>query len=134
MSRDHCIFSWWEERGSPASLVMYLHFFFFPFFPFYIEEGENESMMDHLERRGKTIFVLVLYWCLNMIVQHVLDMQVLALNGEWEIALILSICFESMNMSDRSVWPFERKCRVHRYVIIGFFHGRNVQAKNLCMS
>jgi hypothetical protein len=45
---------------------------------------------------------------LHMIMQHVLDMQALALNGEWENALILSICFENMKMSNRNVWAFER--------------------------
>jgi hypothetical protein len=70
---------------------------------------EKKSMMDHIERRGRILVALaLLYWCLHMIVQHVLDMQALALNGEWENILILSICFENMKMSDRSVWAFER--------------------------
>ena len=43
-----------------------------------------------------------------MVVQHVLDMQTLALNEKWENVLILKICFEGMKMSDRSVWAFER--------------------------
>ena len=60
-------------------------------------------MMDHIERR-RILVALALYWCLHMIVQYVLDMQALALNGEWKNALILSICFEGMKMSDRSVW------------------------------
>ena len=53
-------------------------------------------MMDHLERRGSILVALALYWCLHMIVQHVLDMQALALNGGWEDAMIFSTCFESM--------------------------------------
>ena len=44
----------------------------------------------------------------TLIVQHVLDMQALALNEEWENALVLSICFENMNMSYCSVWAFHR--------------------------
>ena len=43
-----------------------------------------------------------------MIVQHVLDMQALALNKEWKNALILSTCFEGMTISDCSVWTSER--------------------------
>ena len=43
-----------------------------------------------------------------MIVQHVLDMQALALNEEWDDVLILSTCFKGMKMSDHSVWAFER--------------------------
>ena len=53
-------------------------------------------MMDHLERSGRILAALALYWCLYMIVQHVLDMQALALDREWENALILSICFDNM--------------------------------------
>ena len=49
-----------------------------------------------------------LYIGVHMIVQHVLDMQALALNEEWENTLILSICFESMKMRDRDVWVVER--------------------------
>lgn len=43
-----------------------------------------------------------------MIMRHVLHMQALALDGEWENALLFRICLESMNMSHRSVWSFER--------------------------
>ena len=70
-------------------------------------EGK-ESMMDHIQRRGRILVALILDWCLYMIVQHVLNMQALAFNREWENALILSICFEGMKMSDRSMWAFER--------------------------
>jgi hypothetical protein len=70
-------------------------------------EGK-ESMMDHIERRGMILVALALYWCLHVIMQHVFDMQALALNGEWENAMILSICFEGMKMSDCNVWAFER--------------------------
>jgi hypothetical protein len=65
-------------------------------------------MMDHIEKKGRNLVALALYWCLHMIVQHVLGMQTLALNGEWENALILSIFLRGMKMSDRSVWAFER--------------------------
>jgi hypothetical protein len=83
-------------------------------------EGK-ESMMDHIERRGRILVALALYWCLHMIVQHVLDMQTLALNGEWENALILSICFEGMKMSDRSVWAFERNVGFTDRLLLGSF-------------
>ena len=78
-------------------------------------------MMDHIERRGRILVALALYWCLHMIVQHVLDMQALALNGEWENALILSICFEGMKMSDRSVWAFERNVGFTDRLLLGSF-------------
>ena len=68
-------------------------------------------MMDHLERGWRILVALALYWCLHMIVQHMLAMQALALSGGWGNALILNICFESMKMSDCSVWGFERNAR-----------------------
>ena len=46
---------------------------------------------------------------LNLLVY--LLMQLLTLNGEWENALILSICFDDMKMSNCSVGTFERKTR-----------------------
>jgi hypothetical protein len=77
--------------------------------------------MDNLERRGRILIALALYWCLHAIVQDVLDMQVLALNGEWENALILGICFESMKVSDRSVWAFERNVGFTDRLLLGSF-------------
>jgi hypothetical protein len=44
-------------------------------------EGK-ESMMDHIERKWKILVALTLYWCLHMIVQHVLNMQAMTLDGE----------------------------------------------------
>ena len=40
--------------------------------------------MDHIERRGRILVALALYWCLHMIVQHGLDIQALAFNKEWK--------------------------------------------------
>ena len=31
--------------------------------------------MDHIERRWRILVALALYWCLHMIMQHVLDMH-----------------------------------------------------------
>ena len=90
--------------------------------------------MDHIERRRRVHVALALYWCLHMIVQHVLDMQALALNGEWENTLILSTCFEGMKTSDRSVWAFERNVGFMDRLLLGSFTNKNVQAKNSCMS
>ena len=64
--------------------------------------------MDQLERRGRILVALALYWDLYMIVQHVLDMQAFALNEEWENALTFSISFESMKMRIFCVWAVER--------------------------
>jgi len=54
-------------------------------------------------------------------VQHVLDMQALALKGEWENALILSICSKSMKMSDYSVWAFERNVGFTNKLLLSYF-------------
>ena len=78
-------------------------------------------MMDHIERRGKILVTLALYWCLHMTVQHVFDTQALALNGEWENAMILSICFEGTKMSDYSVWVFERNVGFTDKLLLGSF-------------
>lgn len=97
-----------KERGNPTSFVIYSHSFFHSRFEFYIgEEGEN-SKMNHLERRPMILVALALPWCLHMIMQHVLNMQALAFNGQWDDALIFSNCFESMNMSDHSVWALRK--------------------------
>ena len=56
-----------------------------------------------------------------MIVQRVLDMQALALDGEWENVLILTICIDSIKMSDRSVWAFERNVGLtNRFLLLSF--------------
>jgi hypothetical protein len=61
-------------------------------------------MMDHFDRSlGEVLVALTLYWCLHMIVKHVLEIQSLALNGEGKNGIHFSICFESINMSDHHV-------------------------------
>ena len=124
-----------EKKGRPISPPTYLHSLFIHFlFEFYIGMEGKESMMDHIERKGRSLIPLALYWCLHMILQHVFDMQALALNEEWKNALILSICFESMKMSDRSVWAFERNIGFTDRLLLGSFTEKNIQTKNLCMS
>ena len=87
--------------------------------------------MDLTERRERILVALALYWYLHMIVQHVLDMQALALNGEWENALILNI--EGMKINDRSVWAFERNVGFTDRLLLGLSR-KNVQTKSSCMS
>ena len=60
-----------------------------------------------------------------------LDMQALELNEEWENALILSICFESMKMSDRSVWAFERNVGFTNKLLLGSFEERTFKQRTL---
>jgi hypothetical protein len=40
-------------------------------------------MVDHIKKRKRILVALALYWYLHMIMEHMLDMQALALNGEW---------------------------------------------------
>ena len=55
-----------------------------------------------------------------------------SIGTQWtmEECLDFSLCFESMNMSDRSVWAFEKNVGFHQYFIIGFFYEKKVQANN----
>jgi hypothetical protein len=77
--------------------------------------------MDHLERRGRILIALASNWCLHIIVQHVLDMHVWALNEEWRNAMILSIFFQSMKMSDRNVWTFEKNVGFTNRLLLNSF-------------
>ena len=54
-----------------------------------------------------------------MIVQHMLDMQALALNGGWKNAFIFSICFKSTKMSDHSVWAFGKNVGFTNILLLG---------------
>ena len=98
----------------------------------YIGEEDKKSMMDHLKRIGRILDASALYWCLHMIVRHVLNMQALALNGEWKSAMFLSIYLESVNMSDCSVWALEKNVGFTDGLLLGSSKGRkNSQAKYL---
>ena len=89
--------------------------------------------MDHFERRGRILVAFAFYWCLHMIVQHVLDMQTLTLNEEWENALIFNICFESMNISDRNVWAYERNVGFTNRLLLGSFMDKMLK-QIICVS
>ena len=80
------------NKGQPylTSYICSFSIFLTIFLSFTLVKEGNESMMDHLERR-RILVALASYWCLHMIMQHVFDMQTLALNEEWKTALILSI-------------------------------------------
>ena len=67
---------------------------------------ERITQWTTLREEGGFLSYLALYWCLHLIVKLVLDMHALPLSGEWENATIFSISFESVNMSDCSVWAF----------------------------
>ena len=112
MLREHCIFHWWE-RGVilPHSLHIFILFFHL-FLEFYMGEEGKKRMMIYHERR-RILLALALYWCLcNMclICKHWYSMK---------SALIFSICFECMNISNCSVWAFERNVRFTNRWLLG---------------
>ena len=86
---------------------------------FYIGEEGKKSMMDHRWQKRRDSCCIGLYWCLHMIVQHMLDMQALALNGGWKNAFIFSICFKSTKMSDHSVWAFGKNVGFTNILLLG---------------
>jgi hypothetical protein len=45
--------------------------------------------------------------------------------------MILSICFESKNMSDYSVWAFKRDVRFTDTFLLGFFTKKKCSSKEL---
>lgn len=102
----------WKKRGNTTSLVTYISIWLSLWFEFHINEEGMKSMLDHIDKR-RILMALALNWCLQTIMQYVLDMQPLALNEEWENALIFNIFFESKKMSDYSVWHL-RECKVHQ--------------------
>ena len=59
------------------------------------------------ERRRSLILLLELYMFLYMLVKHVVDIQTLFLQGEWEKCAILSLVYKSMGHKDMSIWSQE---------------------------
>jgi hypothetical protein len=73
------------------------------------------------ERRQKLVVMMVLYWCFYMIMQHVMNMQALILQGEWTNVAIFSICLQSLGFRDCTIWSFERQSAfVDRYLLGSF--------------
>jgi hypothetical protein len=59
--------------------------------------------------------------CLYMIVQHVLNMQSLILQREWEKFAIFSILWESMGHEERSIWSHARQVGFTDHFVLGSF-------------
>jgi hypothetical protein len=68
-----------------------------------------------------------------MMVQHVLNMQTLTFNGEWEIAMILNICFDAMSWRDCSMWSYENKIGFLDRFLLGSFIER-IFKQRTCVS
>ena len=115
------------EKGQPCLIRYISSSSIFSKKNLYWQERKWEHDGSSQEKR-ENLVVFALYWCLHMIVQHVVDMHVLALNGEWKTAMILSICFESMNMSDccghlkKNVGSTDR-------LLLGFFTGKTFKQR-----
>ena len=62
-------------EGQPYPTRCISSFFFIHYIcEFYIDEEGKKNMIDYLEKRGRILVTLALYWCLHMNVQHVLHM------------------------------------------------------------
>ena len=115
MLRDHCIFYWWEMRGIPTLMVRK------EIRAWWIILREVGWFLLHWLNSGVSIWLC----------RHVLDKQALVDNGDWKNALILSICFESMKMSDCSMWEFKRTVRFTNTFWLGSFMKKNDTSKEL---
>ena len=60
-------------------------------------------------RKRDLVLMLGLYMCLHMLVSHVVSMQALILQGEWEKLAIFSMFLESTGRGIRSIWSFARQ-------------------------
>ena len=127
--RGHFIFLFVEKEGQ-TYLDIFIFFHYFLVLQWWRREKEE---LDHFERRRGVFIALALYWCFYLIVQHVLSVQALALTREWKNTMVFSICFESMKMSNCSMWTFERKRRVRWKFIFGLFH-KNIIKQRTCVS
>jgi len=65
-------------------------------------------MLAMEERKRRLVLLLGLYMFLYMLVKHVVAIQALILQGEWEKFAILSVVYESMRCRERSIWSQER--------------------------
>jgi len=73
------------------------------------------------------LIVLAMYWEFTYD-EHMLNMQALAFNGEWENAIILSIYFDIMSWRDYNMCSYERQIGFINKFLLGPFL-KNVQKK-----
>ena len=68
--------------------------------------------MIAMEERRRLIFLLYLYMFLYMLVKHIVDIQALFLQEEWEKFVVLSMIHENMGLRKRSIWSREQMYRI----------------------
>lgn len=73
------------------------------------------------ERRKNLVLALGLYMSLYMVVQHVVNMQSLILQGEWEKFVIFSILFGSLERGERTIWSHVRQVGFTDRLLLGSF-------------
>ena len=76
------------------------------------------------ERRRNLVLLLRLYMYLYMLVKHVVDIQAMFLQGEWEKVAILNLMYESMRHRERSIWSQERMSGFVERLLLGSWTGR----------
>ena len=83
-----------------------LHFFFLHFFSSFRLLEPKISASNGGEE--DICFVFRIVHVLYMLVKHVVDIQMLILQGKWENLAILSLIYENMGYRERSIWSQER--------------------------
>ena len=79
------------------------------------------SLNFSMEKRRSLIMLLWLYMYLYMLVKHVVHIQALFLQGEWEIFKILSWVNKSMGHRDRNLWSQKRMYGFVDHLLLGFW-------------
>ena len=70
------------------------------------------------EKKRNIVLLLGLYMFLYMTVKHVVAIQALVLQGEWENFAILSLMNESMGRRERSIWSQERMAKLVDWLLL----------------
>ena len=73
--------------------------------------------------------LLGLYMCLYMLVKHVVDIQAMFLQGEWEKVAILSLMYESIGHRKRSIWGQEWVSGFVEYLLLGLWTEREFRKR-----
>lgn len=80
--------------------------------------------MVAMEESRRSILLLGLYVFLYMLVKHVVDIQILFLQGEWKKFGILSLVYGSIGRKERNIWSREYMHRCVYRVLLGLRRGK----------
>ena len=78
-----------------------------------------------MEERTKTFVLLLgLFMFLYMLVKHVVDIQTLFLQDEWENFPFLSLIYERMGHKERNIWSQQRMSGFVESLLLELWTGR----------